>query len=189
MANDGALKAIRRRSSAPLVANRVPREQSIRAYIGQSACQARPTVNSSVSFDFAVKCDSNRIDADSRLATYYFIARGRELWFESLDFTRAYSPAQDIPGPFVGGGSCSIFRHAAECVEVASRERERHEDVEGTERTAVAGIGGGWDLAAGGWRGVCGGSRRTAEPVGVGPAAVGVAGDGQHHAVSRWAGG
>src|SRR6185437_9200670 len=52
--------------------------------------------------------------------------------------------------------------------------RERHEDVEGTERAAVAGIGGGGDLAAGGRRGVCGGSR-AAGRVGVGPAGVGVA--------------
>jgi len=81
-----------------------------------------------------------------------------------------------------GGGSCSISRRPAECFEVLSRERERHEDVEGPNGPAVAGVGGG-RRCAGRLRD---GIRRigAARAVGIQAAGIGHPGDGRHHLVS-----
>src|SRR5258708_21631884 len=78
---------------------------------------------------------------------YYCIARGGELWFERLDFgVLAIWPRyfqEYVPRPFVRGRIVQHFRQSGGCFGVLSRERERHEDVEGPDRPAVAGSGGG----------------------------------------------
>src|SRR5205807_718922 len=79
----------------------------------------------------------------------------------------------------------AFVANPAECLEVLSRERGRHEDVEGPNGPAIAGISGGRRCAGDRRGGIC--RTRAACALGVQAAGSGVSSDGRHHLVSQLA--